>query len=87
MPEGPELRIAANFINQVASKHLFTGKVIKSDLATKLCEVPFEVKLLFKMLELSCCNKRNLVLDLVRFSVPNICMSLIITGRNLLPSS
>ena len=44
MPEGPELRIAANFINQVASKHLFTGKVIKSDLATKLCEVPFEVK-------------------------------------------
>ena len=44
MPEGPELRIAANFIHQVASKHLFTGKVIKSDMATKLCEVPFEVK-------------------------------------------
>jgi len=44
MPEGPELRIAANFINQVASKHLFTGKVIKSDLATKLCEVPFEAE-------------------------------------------
>lgn len=44
MPEGPELRLAANFINQVASKHLFTGKVIKSDLATKLCEVPFETE-------------------------------------------
>merc|ERR1712203_1072851 len=44
MPEGPELRIAANFINQVASKHLFTGKVIKSELATKLCEVPFEAE-------------------------------------------
>jgi len=44
MPEGPELRIAANFINQVASKHLFTGKVIKSDLATKLVEVPFEAE-------------------------------------------
>ena len=42
MPEGPELRLAANFINQVASKHLFHGKVVKSDLATKLCEVPFE---------------------------------------------
>ena len=42
MPEGPELRLAANFINHVASKHLFSGKVVKSDLATKLCEVPFE---------------------------------------------
>ena len=51
MPEGPELRIAANFINQVASKHLFTGKVIKSDLATKLCEVPFEVRVLLEMIE------------------------------------
>ena len=45
MPEGPELRLAANFINKVASKHLFGGKVIKSDLATKLTEVPFEVRL------------------------------------------
>ena len=43
MPEGPELRLAANFVNNVASKYLFTGKVIKSDLATKLVEVPFEV--------------------------------------------
>ena len=51
MPEGPELRIAANFINQVASKYLFTGKVIKSDLATKLCEVPFEVRVLLEMIE------------------------------------
>ena len=44
MPEGPELRLAANFINKVASQHLFSGKVIKSDLATKLTEVPFEVR-------------------------------------------
>merc|ERR1712217_887116 len=44
MPEGPELRLAANFINKVASQHLFTGKVVKSDLATKLCEVPFEAE-------------------------------------------
>ena len=43
MPEGPELRLAANFINKVASQTLFTGKVVKSDLATKLVEVPFEV--------------------------------------------
>lgn len=42
MPEGPELRLAANFINQVASQYRFTGKVVKSDLATKLVEVPFE---------------------------------------------
>ena len=44
MPEGPELRLAANFINKIASQHLFSGKVIKSDLATKLTEVPFEVR-------------------------------------------
>jgi len=44
MPEGPELRLAANFINKVASTHLFTGKVVKSDLATKLVEVPFEAE-------------------------------------------
>jgi len=44
MPEGPELRLAANFVNNVASKYLFTGKVIKSDLATKLVEVPFEAE-------------------------------------------
>jgi len=44
MPEGPELRLAANFINKVASQHLFSGKVIKSDLATKLTEVPFEAE-------------------------------------------
>ena len=44
MPEGPELRLAANFINKVASQHLFSGKVVKSDLATKLTEVPFEVR-------------------------------------------
>ena len=44
MPEGPELRLAGIFINKVAAKHLFTGKVIKSDLATKLPEVPFEAE-------------------------------------------
>ena len=44
MPEGPELRLASIFINKVASKNFFTGKVVKSDLATKLVEVPFEAK-------------------------------------------
>ena len=55
MPEGPELRLAANFINKVASQHLFSGKVIKSDLATKLTEVPFEVRV-SNMLELLTCS-------------------------------
>ena len=44
MPEGPELRLAGIFINKVAEQHLFTGKVVKSDLATKLPEVPFEAE-------------------------------------------
>ena len=44
MPEGPELRLAGIFINQVASKFEFTGAVKKSDLATKLPEVPFEAE-------------------------------------------
>merc|ERR1712156_813403 len=34
-----------NFINKVASQTLFTGKVVKSDLATKLVEVPFEAEI------------------------------------------
>ena len=44
MPEGPELRLAGIFINKVASQHLFSGKVVKSDLATKLPEVLFEAE-------------------------------------------
>ena len=47
MPEGPELRLASMFINQVAAKHKFSGKVTKSELATKPNhhpEVPFEAK-------------------------------------------
>ena len=44
MPEGPELRLASIFINKVASTNLFSGKVVKSDLATKLVDVPFEAE-------------------------------------------
>ena len=42
MPEGPEIRIASMFINQVASTHTFGGKVLKGEKATKLADVPFE---------------------------------------------
>ena len=42
MPEGPEIRLASIFINQVASNHKFGGKVVKGEKATKLAEVPFE---------------------------------------------
>ena len=42
MPEGPELRMTAMFINQVASTHVFGGKIIKGEKATKLEDVPFE---------------------------------------------
>ena len=42
MPEGPEIRIASIFINQVASTHTFGGKVLKGEKATKLADVPFE---------------------------------------------
>jgi hypothetical protein len=44
MPEGPELRLASQFVNKVASKHLFSGPVVKSVLASKLPEVPFEAE-------------------------------------------
>ena len=44
MPEGPEIRLASNFINQVASKYTFGGKVVKGEKATKLAEVPFDAK-------------------------------------------
>ena len=47
MPEGPELRLAANFVNKVAAQHLFCGKITKSELAIKPThhpEVPFEAK-------------------------------------------
>merc|ERR1712079_589976 len=42
MPEGPELRLAANFINKVAVNSSFSGKVVKSDLAAKKQDVNFE---------------------------------------------
>ena len=41
MPEGPEIRLACNFINKVASCNVFGGKIIKGEKATKLDEVPF----------------------------------------------
>ena len=42
MPEGPELRIASDFINQIASKYTFSGPIVKGEKATKLNDVPFE---------------------------------------------
>jgi len=41
MPEGPEIRLASNFINKVASCNVFGGKIIKGEKATKLDDVPF----------------------------------------------
>lgn len=35
MPEGPELHLSALFINRACAGHIFTGKVIKSEVSTK----------------------------------------------------
>lgn len=43
MPEGPELRLAAEFINKVSKDRLFGGKVVKSDVSTKNPSVDFQV--------------------------------------------
>lgn len=42
MPEGPELRIASNFINRVAQGRLFRGRVEKSEVSTKNPHVPWD---------------------------------------------
>ena len=41
MPEGPEIKFAANFINKIADSNIFGGKIFKGEKATKLDEVPF----------------------------------------------
>ena len=42
MPEGPEIHMAARFINKVSAVHSFTGKVVKSELSVKNPDVEFE---------------------------------------------
>jgi len=42
MPEGPEIHMAARFINRVSSLHSFTGKVVKSAVSLKNPDVDFE---------------------------------------------
>jgi len=44
MPEGPELHMAARFINQVAKYHKFGGKIVKSEVSTKNPDVDFKAK-------------------------------------------
>jgi len=44
MPEGPELHMAARFINQVAKHHKFGGAIVKSEVSTKNPDVEFEAK-------------------------------------------
>ena len=44
MPEGPEIHIAARFINQVAKHHSFGGKIVKSEVSTKNPDVEFKAK-------------------------------------------
>ncbi len=41
MPEGPEIRTAANFINKVCESHVFAGPVVRGHLAVKLPVVDF----------------------------------------------
>ena len=41
MPEGPEIRTAANFINKVCESHVFGGPVVRGPLAVKLPLVDF----------------------------------------------
>jgi len=44
MPEGPELHMAARFINEVAKHHKFGGKIVKSEVSTKNPNVDFDAK-------------------------------------------
>ena len=44
MPEGPEIHMAARFINQVANKHEFGGTIVKSEVSTKNPDVVFDAK-------------------------------------------
>ena len=44
MPEGPEIHMAARFINQVANRHEFGGPIVKSEVSTKNPDVCFEAK-------------------------------------------
>jgi len=44
MPEGPELHMAARFINDVAKYHKFGGSIIKSEVSLKNPDVEFEAK-------------------------------------------
>eukprot|EP00061_Rhincodon_typus_P014611 g41733.t1 len=41
MPEGPEIHLAARFVNQACSGTVFSGQVEKS-VVSKNCDVPFE---------------------------------------------
>ena len=41
MPEGPELHIAARFVNQICRGKIFSGKVMKSEVSTKNPDVPW----------------------------------------------
>jgi len=42
MPEGPEIHMAARFINRISAVHSFTGKVVKSEVSVKNPDVDFE---------------------------------------------
>ena len=44
MPEGPEIHMAARFINQVAGRHEFGGAIVKSEVSTKNPDVGFDAK-------------------------------------------
>ena len=43
MPEGPELHIAGQFVNQLAKCYKFSGKVVKSEVSLKNPSVDWDV--------------------------------------------
>jgi len=45
MPEGPEVHMAARFINEVAKHHKLGGKIVKSAVSTKNPNVDFSASL------------------------------------------
>ena len=44
MPEGPEIRSAANFINKISESYTFTGSIVRGPLPVKLPTVDFRAE-------------------------------------------
>ncbi len=44
MPEGPEIHLAARFINECAAKYMFGGPIVKSAVSTKNPDISWSAK-------------------------------------------